>query len=74
MDGKGRCMDNVFVERLWRSLKYEEVYLNPYDNVRAAWTGVGRWLRFYNTQRPHQALGYHKPIDVYRTGVFRNAA
>lgn len=46
MDGKGRCMDNIFVERLWRSLKYEEVYLNAYSNVRDAWTGIGRWMRY----------------------------
>jgi putative transposase len=68
MDGKGRCLDNVFVERLWRSLKYEEVYLNAYANVREAWAGTGRWLRFYNLERPHQALGDHTPMEVYRAG------
>jgi len=57
MDGKGRCLDNVFVERLWCSLKYEEVCLNAYANVREAWAGTGRWLRFYNLERPLQALG-----------------
>lgn len=74
MDGKGRCMDNIFVERLWRSLKYEEVYLNAYGNVRQAWAGVGRWLRFYNLERPHQALGYLTPMHVYRTGLIEQAA
>jgi putative transposase len=66
MDGKGRCKDNIFVERLWRSLKYEEVYVNAYDDVQAAWTGIGRWLRFYNHERPHQALGNRPPMTVYR--------
>jgi putative transposase len=74
MDGKGRCLDNVFVERLWRSLKYEEVYLNAYEDARGAWTGIGRWLRFYNLQRPHQALGYQTPMNVYRNGTFEFAA
>ena len=74
MDGKGRCSDNVFVERLWRSLKYEEVYLNAYEDERGAWTGIGRWLRFYNLQRPHQALGYRTPMNVYRNGTFELAA
>ncbi|WP_426751377.1 IS3 family transposase [Myxococcus sp. Y35] len=74
MDGKGRCVDNIFVERLWRSLKYEEVYLNAYADVRQAWAGVGRWLRFYNLERPHQALGYRTPMHVYRTGLIEHAA
>lgn len=66
MDGKGRCRDNIFVERLWRSLKYEEVYLHAYDDVRAAFAGVSRWVRFYNDDRPHQALGEVPPMAVYR--------
>jgi putative transposase len=74
MDGKGRCSDNVFVERLWRSLKYEEVYLNAYHDARQAWAGIGRWLRFYNLERPHQALGYQTPMHVYRTGIIHQAA
>ena len=57
MDGKGRCMDNIFVERLWRSLKYEEVYLNAYATVAEAKAGIGDWLRFYNEERQHQSLG-----------------
>jgi putative transposase len=58
MDGKGRCIDNIFVERLWRSLKYEEVYLHAYDSVGDARAGIGRYFKFYNCRRPHQALGY----------------
>ncbi len=72
MDGKGRCLDNVFVERLWRSLKYEEVYLHVYDTVAEARAGIGRYLDFYNDQRPHQALGYQTPDAFYR--VARKAA
>jgi putative transposase len=53
MDGKGRCMDNIFVERLWRSLKYEEVYLNAYASVAEAKAGIGGWLSFYNNERQH---------------------
>jgi putative transposase len=66
MDGKGRCIDNVFVERLWRSLKYEEVYLHAYDDVAQARTGIGRYFDFYNLERPHQALGYQTPDSFYR--------
>ncbi|MDP6496187.1 MAG: IS3 family transposase, partial [Dehalococcoidia bacterium] len=61
MDSKGRYMDNIFVERLWRSVKYEEVYLKAYQSVAEARAGIGAYLRFYNDQRPHQALGYHTP-------------
>jgi putative transposase len=73
MDGKGRCLDNVFVERLWRSLKYEEVYLHAYDSVPEARAGIGRYLTFYNDERPHQALGYQTPDAFYRGGVGRAA-
>lgn len=65
MDGKGRCIDNIFVERLWRSLKYEEVYLNPYDSLAEAGNGIGRYFRFFNHQRPHAALGYQTPAGFY---------
>ena len=58
MDGKGRYLDNIFVERLWRSIKYEEVYLKAYQTVAEARTGINAYLEFYNRQRPHQALGY----------------
>lgn len=61
MDGKGRYTDNIFVERLWRSLKYEEVYLKAYRDGRDARGGIGAYLRSYNTERPHQALGYRTP-------------
>ena len=65
MDGKGRYTDNIFVERLWRTVKYEEVYLKAYSNGREAKTGLGDYFRFYNTQRPHQALGYRTPAEVF---------
>ena len=68
MDGKGRCLDNVFVERLWRSLKYEEVYLKAYSTVREAQDGIGSYLRFFNEERPHQALGYRTPKVVFFGG------
>ena len=66
MDGKGRCMDNIFVERLWRSLKYEEVYLNAYATVAEAKAGIGAWLDFYNIERQHQSLGYRTPVKFTR--------
>jgi putative transposase len=65
MDGKGRATDNVFTERLWRSLKYEEVYLHEYRTPREAREGIEGYLRFYNHQRPHMALGYRTPAEVY---------
>jgi putative transposase len=72
MDGKGRCLDNVFVERLWRSLKYEEVYLHPYDSVAEAWHSIRRYLSFFNDKRPHQALGYQTPASFY-DGLMKEA-
>jgi len=65
MDGKGRFLDNIFIERLWRSLKYEEVYIKAYGSVAEARQGIGAWLRFYNEKRPHQALGYRTPRAVH---------
>jgi putative transposase len=65
MDGKGRFLDNIFVERLWRSLKYEEVFLKAYGSVAEARAGIGGWLSFYNDERPHQALGYRTPREVF---------
>jgi putative transposase len=65
MDGKGRVFDNIFVERLWRSLKYEEVYLKDYDDVPEAIDGIRCYWRFYNTERPHQSLGNLTPAEVY---------
>jgi len=65
MDGKGRALDNIFTERLWRSVKYEEVYLSDYANPREARDGLARYFSFYNTERPHQALDYRRPMEVY---------
>jgi putative transposase len=70
MDGNGRALDNVFVERLWRSVKYEEVYPNAYTTPRDARQGLARYLAFYNDERPHQALNYQTPAEVY----FQSAA
>ena len=70
MDGKGRCMDNIFVERLWRSLKYEEVYLNAYATVAEAKAGIGAWLSFYNNERQHQSLGYRTPQQIYQQSLW----
>jgi putative transposase len=69
MDGRGRALDNIFVERLWRSVKYEDVYLKSYISVLALIAGLTEYFLFYNTVRPHQALGYCTPDEVYRTGV-----
>ena len=66
MDGRGRALDNVFVERLWRSVKYEEVYIRGYENPRGARQSLGRYLEYYNHERPHQALGYRTPYEVYQ--------
>ena len=66
MDGKGRYIDNIFVERLWRSVKYEEVYLKAYGNGAEAKAGIGTYLDFYNQERPHQALGYQTPGEVFQ--------
>ena len=65
MDGKGRALDNVFVERLWRTVKYEEVFLNDYMDVGEAIAGLGKYFQFYNRERSHQALGYQTPEAVY---------
>ena len=66
MDGRGRALDNVFVERLWRTVKYEEVYLREYNSVREAQQGLRRYFGFYNDERLHQALGYRTPAAVSR--------
>jgi len=65
MDGRGRATDNIFVERLWRSVKYEEVYLHDYADGLSARVGLDRYFRFYNTRRPHQSLGNCTPARVY---------
>jgi putative transposase len=67
MDGRGRALDNVFVERLWRSVKYEEVYLKSYASVPEAIAGLDQYFRFYNEERLHQALDYQTPATVYAT-------
>ena len=66
MDGRGRCLDNIFIERLWRSLKYEEAYWHDYRLVPEAGQGIGGWFRFYNQERPHQSLGYQTPVAIWR--------
>lgn len=66
MDGRGRALDNIFVERLWRSVKYEEVYLHDYQNTPQAVIGLGKYFRFYNRERLHQSLDYKTPEAVYR--------
>ena len=63
-------MDNIFVERPWRSLKYEEVYLNAYATVAEAKAGIGAWLDFYNEERQHQSLGYRTPRQIYDEGLW----
>lgn len=65
MDGKGRWMDNVFIERLWRSVKYEDIYIRDYTNVQELRSGLSRYFSFYNTQRPHQSHGILTPSEVY---------
>lgn len=67
MDGKGRCIDNVFVERLWRSLKYECVYLHDWETGGEARKGLAEWIGFYNEERPHSALDYNTPARIYAT-------
>ena len=69
MDGRGRWMDNVFIERLWRSLKYEDVYLKSYADGREAARGIAEWIAFYNDRRPHQALADRMPMAVWREGA-----
>ena len=65
MDGRGRWMDNVFIERLWRSLKYECIYLNAFETGSEARTGIGRWIGYYNGDRPHSVFAGRTPDEVY---------
>ncbi len=77
MDGKGRWMDNVFIERLWRSVKYECLFLHDWTTGSQVRTGFRDWFNRYNTARPHQALGYRTPDEVYArhgTGGLEQAA
>lgn len=69
MDGKGRCFDNIFSERLWRTVKYEEVYLKTYDNVKSARDQLMAFVEFYNYKRPHQSLNYKTPADIYFANI-----
>jgi putative transposase len=70
MDGRGRVFDNIFIERLWRTVKYEEVYLHDYDSLRTARRGLDRYFQYYNHERGHQSLGYRTPAAVYFGGRF----
>jgi putative transposase len=69
MDGRGRFMDNIFIERLWRSIKYEEVHLKAYADGREARAGISSWVTFYNFRRPHQAMNNQTPMAVWRAGM-----
>lgn len=69
MDGVGRCKDNVYIERFWRSIKYEAIYLNDYTSFTELYCGVRDYINFYNERRPHQNLGYLRPADVYIRGM-----
>jgi putative transposase len=69
MDGRGRFLDNIFIERLWRSLKHEDIYLKHYADGREARAGIASWIAFYNDRRPHQGLGYRPPMSVWRLGT-----
>lgn len=66
MDGKGRCYDNIFIERFWRTLKYEEIYLKSYDDVSELKREVQKYIDYYNNERPHQSLGYKTPLQVFK--------
>jgi putative transposase len=69
MDGRGRFLDNIFIERLWRSLKHEDIYLKHYADGREARAGIASWIAFYNNRRAHQGLGYRTPMSVWRLGT-----
>jgi putative transposase len=69
MDGKGRYLDNIFVERLWRTVKYENVYLKRYESIRELKAGLAEYFQYYNQERLHQALDYQTPLQVYSTGI-----
>jgi putative transposase len=69
MDGRGRFMDNIFIERLWRSIKYEEIHLKAYADGREARADIGSWMTFYNFRRPHQAMNNQMPMAVWRAGM-----
>ncbi len=68
MDGRGRCMDNIFIERFWRSLKYEDIYLKSYETIPELTQGLNTYFNYYNHQRPHQALADQTPAEVHHGG------
>ena len=70
-DGRGRALDNVFVERLWRSVKYEDIYIKDYEQVDELESGLAAYFRFYDEERLHQSLSYRTPAEVYRAGARR---
>jgi putative transposase len=75
MDGRGRCMDNIFTERLWRTVKYENIYLHDYQDIEEAWTGLAEYFQFYNYRRIHQSLDYLTPAQIYLPNnqlIFKN--
>jgi putative transposase len=74
MDGKGRCMDNIFIERLWRSVKYEEIYLKEYESVEALRKALKKYFHFYNQERPHQTFDGATPVEVYRQAISKEAS
>ena len=69
MDGRGRCKDNIWIERFWRTIKQEHIYLHPTDDVLALRQGIGDWVKFYNEQRPHQSLQGCNPARIYQTAA-----
>jgi len=74
MDGRGRALDNIFVERLWRTVKYERVYLHNYETVREAIQDIEEYFDFYNNERPHQSLGYQTPAEIFFNSFFKRKA
>ena len=72
MDHRGRAYDNIFIERFWRSLKYEDIYLKDYRYPREARKGIREYIEFYNNERPHQSLGYKTPSQIYHEGKDRS--
>ena len=69
MDGRGRAYDNIFIERLWRSVKYEDIYLHQYQNIPECKVGLDEYFRFYDTERRHQSLDYKTPQEIYSEGL-----
>jgi len=70
MDGKGRAIDNIFIERFWRSLKYEKIYIEPSDNGLELYHKIKDYMKFYNMERPYQGLEYKRPVEIYRAAAY----